>query len=240
MAASRARRTAAVQVQLSAIVAHELRTPLAAIKVLAQNQARGVIRSQEHIEQYGATIAGEADRLHLFVERVLQFTGNRATHGTATDEDVDFERVLAHALHPLEGRIAASGMTLESNIEPAARLARGDEMALVLAVRNLVQNALDHGTSARTVVITVHRDKRHAVVSVSDDGAGVAESARAGLFEPFVRGNSTQQRGVRGYGIGLAIVRDVARAHGGRVWYDRLSNGSRFAFSVRVRGTGSV
>jgi len=240
MAARRARRTAAVQVQLSAIVAHELRTPLAAIKVLAQNQARGVIRSQEHIEQYGATIAGEADRLHLFVERVLQFTGNRATHGTATDEDVDFERVLAHALHPLEGRIAASGMTLESNIEPAARLARGDEMALVLAVRNLVQNALDHGTSARTVVITVHRDKRHAVVSVSDDGAGVAESARAGLFEPFVRGNSTQQRGVRGYGIGLAIVRDVARAHGGRVWYDRLSNGSRFAFSVRVRGTGSV
>jgi signal transduction histidine kinase len=240
MAASRARRSAAVHVKLSAIVAHELRTPLAAIKVLAQNQARGVIRSQQQIEQYGATIAGEADRLHLFVERVLQFTGNRATHGTATDEDVDFERVLAHALHPLEGRIASSGITLESTIEPAARLARGDETALVLAVRNLVQNVLDHGAGARTAVITVHRHKHHAVVSVSDDGAGVAESARAGLFEPFVRGNGTQPRGVRGYGIGLAIVRDVARAHGGRAWYDRSSTGSRFAFSVRLRGTGNA
>jgi signal transduction histidine kinase len=240
IAASRARRTAAVHVKLSAIVAHELRTPLAAIKVLAQNQARGVIRSQQQVEQYGATIAGEADRLHLFVERILQFTGNRATQGIATDEAVDFERVLADALHPLEGRIAASGITVESNIEPAARLGRGDETALVLAVRNLVQNALDHGVGARTVVIDVHRHKRHAVVSVSDDGAGVDESARAGLFEPFVRGSGTDQRGARGHGIGLAIVRDVARAHGGRAWYDRLSTGSRFAFSVLVRSTGSV
>jgi signal transduction histidine kinase len=240
MAAGRARRTAAVHVTLSAIVAHELRTPLAAIKVLAQNQAWGVVRSQQQVEQYGATIAGEADRLHLFVERILQFTGNRATPGIAIDEEVDFERVLTHAVHPLEARFAASGITLESNIEPAARLARGDETALVLAVRNLVQNALDHGRGARAVVINVHRHKRHAVVSVSDDGAGVAESVRAGLFEPFVRGSATEQRGVRGHGIGLAIVRDVARAHGGRAWHDRLSTGSRFAFSVLVRGTGSV
>jgi len=240
IAGLRARRTAADHVKLSAIVAHELRTPLAAIKVLAQNQARGVIRSQQQVEQYGATIASETDRLHLFVERILQFTGNRATQGIASDEEVDFERVLTDALHPLEGRIAASGITVESNIEPAARLGRGDETALVLAVRNLVQNALDHGVGARTVVIDVHRHKRHAVVSVSDDGAGVAESARAGLFEPFVRGSGTDQRGVRGHGIGLAIVRDVARAHGGRAWYDRLSTGSRFAFSVLVRSTGGV
>ena len=239
VAASRARRTAAAHVKLSAIVAHELRTPLAAIKVLAQNQARGVVHSQQQIEQYGATIAGEADRLHLFVERVLQFTGNRATHGIATDDDVDFERVLTHALRPLEGRIAQSGISLESHIEPGARLARGDETALILAVRNLVQNALDHGIGARTVVINVHRHKRHAVVSVSDDGAGIAESARAGLFEPFVRGSSTHQHGVHGHGIGLAIVRDVARAHGGRTWHDRLNTGSRFAFSVLLRGTGS-
>ena len=239
VAARRERRTAAAHVKLSAIVAHELRTPLAAIKVLAQNQARGVIRSPQQIEQYGSTIAGEADRLHLFVERVLQFTGNRATQGIATDEHVDFERVLAHALHPLEGRIAASGITLQSNIDPAARLTRGDETALVIAVRNLVHNALDHGAGARTIVVNVHRHKRHAVVSVSDDGAGVAESARAGLFEPFVRG-SDSHHGVGGHGIGLAIVRDVALAHGGRAWYDRMSTGSRFAFSVLVRGTGSV
>jgi hypothetical protein len=238
VAARRARRTAAAHVRVSAIVAHELRTPLAAIKVLAQNQARGVIRSRQQIEQYGATIAGEADRLHLFVERILQFTESRGAHGIATDEEVDFERVLTHALHPLESRIAARGLAVQSKIEPIARRARGDEAALVLAVRNLVQNAIDHAAGAGTVVIDVHRHKRHAVVSVSDDGAGVAESERATLFEPFVRGGSTHQR-VHGHGIGLAIVRDVARAHGGRAWYERMSTGSRFAFTILLRRTGS-
>jgi signal transduction histidine kinase len=231
--ARRARRTAAAHVRISAIVAHELRTPLAAIKVLAQNQARGVIRSQQQIEQYGATIAGEADRLHLFVERVLHLTEGRGGHRAVTDEAVDFERVITYALHPLEARITASGITVESTIEPSARLARGDEAALVLAVRNLVKNALDHA-AARTILIDVRRHKRHALISVADDGAGVAESERATLFEPFVRGGGAPRPG-RGHGIGLALVHDVARAHGGRAWYDGTSSGAKFAFTVRLR-----
>lgn len=240
MAARRERRSASEHVRVSAVVAHELRTPLAAIKVLAQNQARGVIRGQQQIEQYGATIAHEVDRLHLFVERVLQFTGGRTNQGTVTDEPVDFERVITQALHPLDTRVATSGVTVQSTVAPAARRARGDETALVLAVRNLVQNALDHAVGARTIGIDVQKHRRHVVLTVTDDGGGVADADRSTLFEPFVRGSATDQPRVHGHGIGLAIVRDVARAHGGRAWYDRLSTGSRFAFSVLVRGTRSV
>jgi signal transduction histidine kinase len=235
MAARRERRTAAEHVRVSAVVAHELRTPLAAIKVLAQNQARGVIRSQHQIEHYGATIASEVDRLHQFVERVLQFTERRNAYRPATDQPVDFEQVIVDAVHPLAGRIAAGGITIQSHVEPAARYARGDETAFVLAVRNLVQNALDHGAGAHTIVIDVHKRRRHVVVAVTDDGAGVAEADRASLFEPFVRGSGTGQRRVRGHGIGLTIVRDVARAHGGRASYEHTSTGSRFVFTVLVR-----
>lgn len=242
VAGRRARRRAATHVRVAAVVAHELRTPLAAIKVLAQNQARGVIQSQQQIEHYGVTIANEVDRLHLFVERVLLFTAGRSGHEPATRESVDFERMLTQAVQPLEGRIAASGMTIRSRVEPIARLTRGDEGALVLAVRNLVQNVLDHAAGARTIFITVHQQKRHAVISVTDDGAGVPESERPTVFEPFVRGNGTGQRDVHGHGIGLAIVRDIARAHGGRAWYEsgcgadlyglRINTGSTFAFTV--------
>jgi signal transduction histidine kinase len=235
MAARRERRTAAEHVRVSAVVAHELRTPLATIKVLAQNQARGVIRSQHQIEHYGATIASEVDRLHQFVERVLQFTERRNTYGTVPDEPIDFEQVIVHAVGPLEGRIAASGITMRSRVAPEARRARGDETAFVLAVRNLVQNALDHAAGVQTIVIDVHRRRRHVVVAVTDDGAGVAEADRSSLFEPFVRGSGTSQRRVRGHGIGLAIVRDVACAHGGRASYERTSTGSRFAFTMLVR-----
>jgi signal transduction histidine kinase len=239
VAGRRARRTAATHVHVAAVVAHELRTPLAAIKVLAQNQARGVIQNPQQIEHYGVTIANEVDRLHLFVERVLQFTAGRGADGLATIEAVDFERVLTQAMHPLEARIAAGGVTIESRVEPAARLVRGDEEALVLATRNLVQNALDHAAGARSILITVHKQKRHAVVSVTDDGAGVPESERATLFEPFFRGNGTGHRGVRGHGIGLAIVRDVARAHGGRAWYERTDTESTFAFTALLREAGN-
>jgi signal transduction histidine kinase len=239
VAGRRARRTAATHVRVAAMVAHELRTPLAAIKVLAQNQARGAIHDTQQIERYGVTIANEVDRLHLFVERILHFTAGRGANGFTSVEAVDFERVLTQAAHPLEGQIAATGVTIESSVEPLARFTRGDEGALMLAVRNLVQNALDHAAGARTILITVRKQKRHAVVSVTDDGAGVPESERPTVFEPFVRGNGTGQRGVPGHGIGLALVRDVARAHGGRAWYEPGSKtGSTFSFTVLIRGTG--
>jgi signal transduction histidine kinase len=230
--ARRARRTASAHVKFSAVVAHELRTPLAAIKVLAQNQARGLIRLDEQVVQYGNTIAAEADRLHIFVERVLQFTAGRTSSISAKSEPVDFERVLSSALNPLQQRIATSGVTVQSSVESAARITRGDEGALVLAVRNLVQNALDHAEGAQTIVISVRARDRHVAITVADDGAGIPPSERARVFEPFVRGSQTHERGSSGHGLGLAIVRDVALAHGGRAKYEAGKPGSVFTFTV--------
>jgi signal transduction histidine kinase len=238
--ARRARQTASAHVKFSAVVAHELRTPLAAIKVLAQNQARGLVRRDEQVVQYGNTIAAEADRLHAFVECVLQFTGGRTSSKSARSELVDFERVLSSALNPLQQRIATSGLTVQSAVESAARMTLGDEGALVLAVRNLVQNALDHAEGARAIVINVRVRERYVVIAVSDDGAGIPESERGRLFEPFVRGSRTRERISAGHGLGLAIVRDVALAHGGRAKYEAVSPGSVFTFTVRLRATDSA
>src|SRR6185295_16019468 len=162
--ARRARKTAHAHVKFSAVVAHVKRTPLAAIKVLAQNQARGLVRRDEQVVHYGNTIAAEADRLHAFVERVLQFTGGR-TSMSARSEPVDFERVLGSALNPLQQRIATSGITVQSSVEPAARMTVGDEGALVLALRNLLQNSLDHAEGLRTIAINVRARGRHVVIA---------------------------------------------------------------------------
>jgi signal transduction histidine kinase len=74
VSARRARQVADAHLTFAAVVAHEIRTPLAAIKVLAQNQAHGIVKSDEQVAEYGMTIAAEADRLHEFVERVLRLT----------------------------------------------------------------------------------------------------------------------------------------------------------------------
>jgi signal transduction histidine kinase len=235
--ARRARQTADAHVKFSAVVAHELRTPLAAIKVLAQNQAHGLVRRDEQVVHYGNTIAAEADRLHAFVERVLQFTGGRTSSMRARSDPVDFERVLRSALNPLQRRIATSGVTVQSSVESVARMTVGDEGALVLALRNLVQNALDHAEGVQTIVIDVRARERYVVIAVADDGAGITESERARVFEPFVRGSRTHERGAPGHGLGLAIVRDVALAHGGRAKYEAAKPGSVFTFTVPLPAT---
>jgi signal transduction histidine kinase len=231
--ATRARRTAKTYATLSAVAAHELRTPLAAIKVLAQNQGRGLVRRDEQIVEYGNTLAAEADRLHGFVERVLQFTAGQTPLEHVRLESVDFERVISAALIPLQQRIENRGVTVRSVVEQSARMTLGDESGLVLAVRNLVQNALDHADGAQTIVVDVRAGEGEVVVSVADDGGGVPESDRKTLFEPFVRGNRALERAVPGHGLGLALVRDVARAHGGRATYQRGRPGSMFIFTVR-------
>jgi signal transduction histidine kinase len=237
--ARRARRRADAHVKFSAVVAHELRTPLAAIKVLAQNQAHGLVRRDDQIVQYGHAMAAEADRLHAFVERVLQFTGGRTASASARSGPVDFERVLAGALEPLRERIAASGVAVRSSVDAAARTTVGDEGALVLAVRNLIQNALDHAEGARTIVVAVGVRDRHVAIAVADDGVGVPPSECARVFEPFVRGSQTRRRGSPGHGLGLAIVRDVARAHGGRASYEAGNPGSVFTFTVPLRAAAA-
>ena len=240
IATRHARRTADAHRKFSAVVAHELRTPLAAIKVLAQNQSRGLVRREEHIVEYGNTLAAEADRLHAFVENVLQFTAGGPSSARRRTQRVDFERVLSAALAPLRMRITGSGVTVRSSIEAAARITLGNESGLVLAVRNLVQNALDHAEGAQTVTIDVRARDRHIVVSVTDDGGGIAEADRTRLFDPFVRGRRARDRAVSGHGLGLAIVRDVARAHGGRAIYQSDNGGSTFIFTVRLHADDVV
>ena len=180
-------------------------------------------------------IAAEADRLHDFVERVLHFTTGHTVARSVGRERVDLESVCAAALGPLQERIAESGITVRASVDPEARDTCGDADALVLAVRNLVQNALDHAEGVQRVAIDVRASGRHVIISVTDDGAGVPAADRATIFEPFARGTRTRERGIAGHGLGLAIVQEVARAHGGRASYEPRSLGSVFTIIVPLR-----
>jgi signal transduction histidine kinase len=233
--ARRARLAAAAHVRFAAAMAHEVRTPLAAIKVLAQNQARGLVRTEKQRTEYGEAIADEADRLHAFVERVLQFSSGHASTGSVRRAPMDLDRIVKAAVTPLDPQTNANGISVTVRV-PAENGAEyfGDEAAITLALRNLVQNVLDHSEGARTIEVSARIENEDLVFSVKDDGAGVPPSDRKMLFEPFARGLRAQERRVPGHGLGLAIVRDVASAHDGAVWYEAPSSGGAvFAFRIR-------
>jgi signal transduction histidine kinase len=151
----RAHRRARAHLAMAAAVAHELRTPLAALKVLGQNQARGIVTGERQLAQYGQAVASEADRLHAFVERVLQFASGRAGTGPAALAPIDCERLAQAALDPLRDRVRQAGLDVRLRLPLPPPRVFGDEPSLVLALRNLLQNVLDHAEGARHVELTV-------------------------------------------------------------------------------------
>jgi signal transduction histidine kinase len=113
---------------------------------------------------------------------------------------------------------------------PTPELPEFDPDQLRRAIDNLLLNALRHVRDGGTVTVTAQRDcssgRAHLRIAVSDNGPGVPADQRARLFEPFVTGRPD------GSGLGLAVVREVASAHGGRAWLDDTLNGACFVIEI--------
>src|SRR6185369_16127563 len=148
---------------------------------------------------------------------------------------LDLAALIDAALAPLGDRMADKQLDVTRTIsQPAGVLCLGDEVSLSVALRNLVQNVLDHAEHAHHVDIRAAVDGNDLVITVTDDGAGVAAADRRALFDPFKRGARARERRVQGYGLGLAIVRDVVEAHNGVIWY-RAAERQGAAFGFRLR-----
>jgi signal transduction histidine kinase len=107
-----------------------------------------------------------------------------------------------------------------------------DRMGLTRVFRNLVDNALKYGGEGLSKIsIDYHREDGFHVFSFADDGEGIAEQDRERLFEPFSRKKNA--KGISGTGMGLAIVREMLKRHGGRIWMDpATAKGARFLLSI--------
>ena len=234
-------RLAREQVTFLTNVTHELRTPLAAIRLYGQTLQLERAENPEERRACVEAILRETGRLGQLVDRVLEWRriaeGRRVYHKQRgrIDEAVD------EALRNFEGLLATGEVELRQ-----ARAAAGevcvDRAALAEAVLNLLVNA--HKYTGETKCITLHtRDVAGGVeIAVEDNGVGIPKAEQARVFEPFRRGDDRLRSQAAGVGIGLSIVRDVARAHGGRVRVDSgTGRGSTFTIFLPAAppaGTG--
>jgi two-component system phosphate regulon sensor histidine kinase PhoR len=121
------------------------------------------------------------------------------------------------------------------HVEPELLPVSLDERAIEIAVINLVDNALKYAAEGRHVAVRVRRSGRFAEISVTDRGAGIPQDDRKRVFERFVRGRTVPGQRVRGSGIGLALVKHIAEAHGGRAWVEPTEEGgARFLITLRA------
>ncbi|MCW3014882.1 MAG: histidine kinase, partial [Solirubrobacterales bacterium] len=213
-------RAQATERRFLADASHELRTPVTALAGNAEYLARhgadpGVV----------ADLRADAARMARLVDDLLALERGRAGEGSATNAVVDLAAL---------ARTVAAGRARVRVHAPGPASMRGDAGALERALANLVENALVHGPPEGTVHVTVSAADGRVTVEVRDEGAGLDADAAAHAFDRFWRGPAAVADARPGAGLGLAIVRAAARAHGGDVGVD----GSRFTLTLPAATDG--
>ncbi len=226
----RERRLAEARSTFVANVSHELRTPLAALLLMAENLESG--RAGSDPTRYHALIKREVLRLRRLVEDALDFSRlERGKRFQTHVEDVDLKLWFDGLC--LDGRelTARAGFELECSSTIAVQHASFDGEALRRAALNLIDNAVRHSGS-REIALALEVTAARLALSVSDHGRGIPSRQREAVFEPFLRLAGSEH--TTGAGLGLAIVREIAVAHGGTVRVRDATAGPGAVFEIEI------
>jgi signal transduction histidine kinase len=231
LALRRERRLAQARTTFVANVSHELRTPLASILLMAENLEGG--KAGDNVARYHSLLKREALRLRRLVDDVLDFSRlERGKRFSARVDEVElaswFDALCADALE----MGSQASVVVRCSREESLASASFDREALRRAVLNLVDNALRHSGAKEIELHSRTRGDTTLLLSVSDSGKGIAHKQHKSVFEPFTRLNGSE--GTPGAGLGLAIVREIAQAHGGSVVLRDRSPGPGAEFEIAI------
>ena len=225
-----------VRADFLAAVSHELRTPLAQIRMFAELMRRGSMRRPEEAERALNVIEKESSRLSILVDNVLNYARLRRESAAAPHEihSTDVNRDIQYVIDAFAPLAKEKDVKLVSKSEVASPAAV-DSQALRQLLLNLLENAVKYGPRGQTVMIAATESGNRVRVCVDDEGPGVPNDEQLAIWEPFERGRIGLQSRAGGSGIGLSVVRDLAREHRGDVWVEKSSSGgARFVAEFDV------
>jgi two-component system sensor histidine kinase KdpD len=208
-------------------VSHDLRTPLMAILTSASALARDDLQlGREDRRELAATILGEASRLDRLVANLLDLSRLQAGAAQPEPNLWSVDDLVVQALDD----VGEAGQRVEVSLQDESPAVRADASQIERVLVNLIENALKYSPASEPVHVHVTATPGEVLVRVVDHGPGVSFAERERIFEPFQRGTDG---GVRGAGLGLAIVRGFAEANGGRVWAEsRRGQGATFVLAL--------
>lgn len=232
------RRNAAARRDFSANVSHELKTPVGAIRLLAETIAENPDDS-EAVGRFAPKLVRESERLSNLVKDIIDLSRLEAPDPLSAPSLVDIDEVVGIALERESVTAQAAGIELVGPAERAGARVWGDEDMLVTAVRNLLDNAVRYSRSGARVSLGVDVEDDLVSVSVVDSGIGISEEEQSRVFERFYRVDPARSRNTGGTGLGLSIVKHVASDHGGTVTlWSRPGRGSTFTLVLPEAETG--
>ncbi len=214
-----------------ASISHELRTPLAQMRLYLETLRLGRFKTSGEREWSLNNVERETARLQHLVERVLRFSRTGRPDDEIT-EQTDTRAEVQSIIEEFAPLAAARGSRVEFRAAavPLVMLRPGAMRHIVL---NLLDNAVKYGPAKQTVVVRLRTVGNAVQLEVADEGPGIAADACESVWRPYERGTTAAH--VAGSGIGLSIVRDVARQHGGDAWIAQSAEkGAHFVVSLPV------
>jgi signal transduction histidine kinase len=201
-------------------VSHEFRSPLTTIRQMAEMLETGRVAAADRRETYYRVISRESARLQHLVETLLNFGRIQEGAGRYRFAAVDAAAVIAAAVGDVEAQASGKGTRIVTGDATDGAPLRGDEPSLRLAVSNLIDNAVKYSPAGSVVRVACRIEDGRAAISVEDAGPGIPRSEQPAIFRKFVRGQAAVEANIKGTGVGLSLVQEIARAHHGEIRLD--------------------
>jgi len=225
--------------ELIATVSHELKTPLASMRVLADTLLAGKARDEGQAREYVELIAKENARLSRLIDNFLTFSRMERNKRSFEFTDVRVEEITSAAVDTVRERFASHDCRLDVEVAPDLPAITGDRDALVTVLINLLDNAYKYSQDDKHIVLRAYADDGasgdggQVCFEVEDNGIGLSRRAARRVFDRFYQVDQTLSRKVGGCGLGLSIVKFIVDAHGGSV--DVTSQpGQGSVFAIRL------
>jgi signal transduction histidine kinase len=220
-------------------VSHELKTPLALIRLFAETLELGRVPGEEKARQYYQVINKESQRLTQLINNILDFSRIEAGRKEYRFAPTDISRIVQDVVDAYRFQIEQQGFTLEVKLAEDVPEVPADKEALAQAVLNLVNNAIKYSRDDKYLGLEVRRQDGRVLLSISDRGIGIAKGEQRKIFDKFYRAEDSLVHETKGSGLGLALVHHIMEAHGGEVEVDSIpGRGSRFTLALPIAGNG--
>lgn len=215
---TRERQVEAIRRDFVANVSHELKTPVGAIRLLAE-AVTDAADDPEAVKRFSSRMLTESERLGRLVQQIIELSRLQGNDPLEAPVAVQVDEVIRTAVDTSAIDADARRISVVTGGTPGLEVF-GNEEQVTAAVANLVANAVTYSGTESTVLVSCKADGDDVEISVVDQGIGIPQSEMSRIFERFYRVDPARHRSTGGTGLGLSIVKHVAATHGGdvRVW----------------------
>ncbi|HEU4894598.1 MAG TPA: ATP-binding protein [Acidimicrobiia bacterium] len=230
-------RTDSIRRDFVANASHELKTPVSTIIASSEALQIALERHDDSASGFATRIEHSARQLDRLVADLLDLS--RLEKDQPELAPLRIDHLVREEVERIRGDAEAKGLSVELTLEAVTAMANHRDIAI--GIRNLLDNAIRYTPEGGSLTVSVARDSREAVISVTDTGEGIPTRDTERVFERFYRVDSARSRATGGTGLGLSIVKHVAESHGGSVSVEsELGVGSTFAIRLPIDEEGEA